>query len=134
MATSLLDKTMTKWLFPVTLSDVMRFFPFVQPEIANPALLMGESIIRMGGFDRLPCQLLIDGRMERMGGDISRSEPMSVVDVNSGGGGGGASSYEIFNEEVDSVCRTLLPAQGALFVTNYRVIFIGVPKDPFRKF
>lgn len=109
-------------------------FNFFQPEIANPSLLMGESIIRVGGLDRLPCQLLIDGRMERMGGDLGRSDAMNLVDVNVGGNNAGSvNGHEIFNEEVDSVSRTLLPAQGALFVTNYRVIFIGVPKDPFRK-
>lgn len=91
----------------------------------------------MGGLDRLPCQLLIDGRMERIGGDLGRSDALSAVEAISGGSSaavGGANGHEIFNEEVDSVSRTLLPAQGALFVTNYRVIFIGVPKDPFRKF
>ncbi|VDP99259.1 unnamed protein product [Trichobilharzia regenti] len=29
-------------------------------------------------------------------------------------------------------CWPLLPAQGALFITNYRIIFTGVPKDPFQ--
>ena len=86
---------------------------------------MGESIIKLAGLDRLPCQLLLDGRMERVGGssedDWARTEPTPYPDA-----------AEIFNDEVDGISRTLLPAQGALFVTNYRVIFIGVPKDPFR--
>ncbi|VDL19628.1 unnamed protein product [Hymenolepis diminuta] len=113
--------------------EVKKIPKIKKPEIANPSLLMGESIIRVGGLDRLPCQLLIDGRMERMGGDLGRSDAMNLVDVTVGGNNAGAvNGYEIFNEEVDSVSRTLLPAQGALFVTNYRVIFIGVPKDPFQ--
>eukprot|EP00108_Taenia_solium_P002239 TsM_000999000 transcript=TsM_000999000 gene=TsM_000999000 len=120
--------------------EVKKIPKIKKPEIANPTLLMGESIIRLAGLDRLPCQLLIDGRMERVGdggsnsggsgGDWSRSEPM-ILDANNANVAT-PSSHEIFNEELDSVIRTLLPAQGALFVTNYRVIFIGVPKDPFQ--
>ncbi|VDK34819.1 unnamed protein product [Taenia asiatica] len=120
--------------------EVKKIPKIKKPEIANPTLLMGESIIRLAGLDRLPCQLLIDGRMERVGdggsnsggsgGDWSRSEPM-ILDANNTNVAT-PSPHEIFNEELDSVIRTLLPAQGALFVTNYRVIFIGVPKDPFQ--
>ena len=28
----------------------------------------------------------------------------------------------------------LLPAEGAIFLTNYRIIFKGTPSDPFGKF
>lgn len=28
----------------------------------------------------------------------------------------------------------LLPAEGAIFLTNYRIIFKGMPCDPFGKF
>lgn len=28
----------------------------------------------------------------------------------------------------------LLPAEGAIFVTNYRIIFKGTPSDPLGKF
>ncbi|VDM31890.1 unnamed protein product [Hydatigera taeniaeformis] len=121
--------------------EVKKIPKIKKPEIANPALLVGESIIRLAGLDRLPCQLLIDGRMERVsdggsnsgggGGDWSRSEPTILLDANNANVAA-PSSHEIFNEELDSVIRTLLPAQGALFITNYRVIFIGVPKDPFQ--
>ncbi|CDS40960.1 myotubularin protein 13 [Echinococcus multilocularis] len=121
--------------------EVKKIPKIKKPEIANPALLTDESIIRLAGLDRLPCQLLIDGRMERVGdgggsggaggGDWSRSEQMVFFDANNTNVMA-PPSHEIFNEEVDSVIRTLLPAQGALFVTNYRVIFIGVPKDPFQ--
>uniref|UniRef100_A0A5K3EUF0 UDENN domain-containing protein n=2 Tax=Mesocestoides corti TaxID=53468 RepID=A0A5K3EUF0_MESCO len=115
--------------------EVKKIPKIKKPEIANPALLSGESIIRLGGLDRLPCQLLVDGRMERAGGgDWRRLEPMSLFDTASGLSAlsSASLSHEILNEDVDSVGRTLVPAQGALFVTNYRVIFIGVPKDPFQ--
>jgi myotubularin-related protein 5/13 len=29
---------------------------------------------------------------------------------------------------------TLLPAEGALFLTNYRVVFRGTPCDPYGRF
>lgn len=38
------------------------------------------------------------------------------------------------NDDGDTANRLHLPAQGALFITNYRVIFIGVPKDPYREY
>lgn len=28
----------------------------------------------------------------------------------------------------------LLPAEGAIFLTNYRIVFKGIPCDPFGKF
>lgn len=48
--------------------------------------------------------------------------------------GAGVPSTENDSLEFDAMLRPLLPAQGALFVTNYRIIFTGVPKDPYREF
>lgn len=76
----------------------------------------------------------------RAGGDSvgGHLDPMMVDSSSSslprGEAAVGAATPLMHNDEtLDSVSRLLLPAQGALFVTNYRVIFIGVPRDPFRK-
>ncbi len=73
--------------------------------------------------------------MERAG-DWSLLDPLSLFDAANAGGSAANSlprDLALPNEDADSVSRLLLPAQGALFITNYRVIFIGVPRDPFRK-
>ncbi|VDP70421.1 unnamed protein product [Echinostoma caproni] len=107
-----------------------------KPEIANPTLLASEVAIPIGGYDCVRCQLLVDGRLERT--DCQLLDALG--DLNATGTGGpngpdksGPGSPVENDFEVDAMLRPLLPAQGALFVTNYRIIFTGVPKDPYRK-
>ncbi|TNN07981.1 Myotubularin-related protein [Schistosoma japonicum] len=140
------------------LVNLQAIYPRVQniphmkkPEIANPVLLPGEIAIPIGGYDCLSCQLLPDGRYER--NDYQLLDPFTA-NISSNGGGSSNSNVShgndvnVFNDninkqdslgnieagdiEVDLMLRPLLPAQGALFVTNYRLIFTGVPKDPFQ--
>ncbi|CAH8574882.1 unnamed protein product [Schistosoma haematobium] len=117
-----------------------------KPEIANPVLLPGEIAIPIGGYDCLSCQLLPDGRYER--NDYQLLDPFNsnIINPNINNGGHGNDSNDNINTkqqdslgnldasdlDVDLMLRPLLPAQGALFITNYRIIFTGVPKDPFQ--
>lgn len=89
-----------------------------------------------------------DGRYER--NDYQLLDPFNsnIINPNINNGGHGNDSIDNINSklhdsfgnldacdlDVDLMLRPLLPAQGALFITNYRIIFTGVPKDPFRKF
>ncbi|KAL7061824.1 hypothetical protein AAHC03_0763 [Spirometra sp. Aus1] len=107
-----------------------------KPEIVNPTLLNGESLLNLGGYDCLPCQLLADGRAER--GDWPLADE-SLAPLNGAFVAVSSSSSslprDLLAEDLENsgtFGRALLPAQGALFVTNYRVIFIGVPKDPYQ--
>ncbi|KAK4470174.1 hypothetical protein MN116_005754, partial [Schistosoma mekongi] len=141
------------------LVNLQAIYPRVQniphmkkPEIANPVLLPGEIAIPIGGYDCLSCQLLPDGRYER--NDYQLLDPFTT-NISSNGGGTSynnnmshGNDVNVLNDnnskqdslanieagdiEVDLMLRPLLPAQGALFVTNYRLIFTGVPKDPFQ--
>ncbi|TPP56399.1 Myotubularin protein 13 [Fasciola gigantica] len=107
-----------------------------KPEIANPTLLASEVAIPIGGYDCVRCQLLVDGRLERT--DCQLLDALG--DLSAAGSGAqngpdksGPTGSPVENEfEVDAMLRPLLPAQGALFVTNYRIIFTGVPKDPYQ--
>lgn len=99
-----------------------------------PILLEHEVAIPINGYDCLPCQLLLDARLERT--DWQLVDPTGELPLPAGqpdkttaavDGGGGE-----YDHQMDFILRPLLPAQGALFVTNYRVIFKGVPRDPYR--
>ncbi|TGZ55039.1 hypothetical protein CRM22_010521 [Opisthorchis felineus] len=105
-----------------------------KPEIVSPTLLDCEVPIAIAGNECVRCQLLVDGRLERTDwqwldtdGDLHNSgQSSSLSDRPSVGS---SADTEV---ELDAMLRPLLPAQGALFVTNYRVIFTGVPKDPYQ--
>ncbi|VDN12943.1 unnamed protein product [Dibothriocephalus latus] len=97
-----------------------------------------KSLLNLGGYDCLPCQLLADGRAERgdwpQVDDLLSSQAGALVAVSSSSS---SLPRDLLSDDLENsgnFGRALLPAQGALFVTNYRVIFIGVPKDPYRKF
>ncbi|RWS10543.1 myotubularin-related protein 13-like isoform X4, partial [Dinothrombium tinctorium] len=79
--------------------------PITKPKIITPDLLSGEELTMQG----LRAYLIPDGREEVIGSSLTGS-----VGVHSPGGG-----------------PILLPAEGAIFITNYRVIFRGRPCDPF---
>ncbi|KAF6777609.1 hypothetical protein AHF37_03113 [Paragonimus kellicotti] len=105
-----------------------------KPEIASPTLLTNEIAIPIGGYDCVRCQLLVDGRLERTdwqwldtAGDLSNNSQAGSLSERLS-----VNSPVETEVEVDAMLRPLLPAQGALFVTNYRIIFTGVPKDPYQ--
>lgn len=78
-----------------------RLPPVMKPKITNPNLIDGEELLMLG----LRTYLLPDGR-----------DKDNVKDETIGSHMGGP---------------VLLPAEGAIFITNYRVIFRGRPCDPF---
>lgn len=91
----------------------------------KPTLLHGEKL----QFDGLRCFLIPDGRELGVRTDINAIRtPMS------------GSANETFDDERElNIGATnggpcLLPAEGALFLTNYRVIFKGSPLDQFGKY
>lgn len=78
-----------------------RLPPVMKPKITNPDMIEGEEILMPG----LRTYLLPDGR-----------DKDNVKDESIGAQIGGP---------------VYLPAEGGIFVTNYRVIFKGRPCDPF---
>lgn len=78
--------------------------PINKPKIVLPHLLPGEELTIEG----LRVFLFPDGR----------DEVVSLVGKNSG-------------SILQTIGPTLLPAEGAIFLTNYRIIFRGAPIDPF---
>lgn len=78
-----------------------RLPPVMKPKITNPDLIDGEEILMQG----LRTYLLPDGR-----------DKDNVKDESIGANIGGP---------------VYLPAEGGIFVTNYRIIFKGRPCDPF---
>ncbi|RWS28784.1 myotubularin-related protein 13-like protein [Leptotrombidium deliense] len=82
--------------------------PTTKPKIVTPDLLSGEELAMQG----LRAYLVPDGREEAIGSSLTHS-PGGQSFLGPGGG------------------PILLPAEGAIFITNYRVIFRGKPCDPF---
>lgn len=78
-----------------------RLPPVMKPKITNPDLIEGEEVLMPG----LRTYLLPDGR-----------DKDNVKDESIGAHIGGP---------------VFLPAEGGIFVTNYRIIFKGRPCDPF---
>lgn len=78
-----------------------RLPPVMKPKITNPDLIEGEELLMPG----LRTYLLPDGR-----------DKDNVKDESIGAHIGGL---------------IYLPAEGAIFITNYRIIFKGRPCDPF---
>ncbi|KAL3318923.1 SET-binding factor 2 [Cichlidogyrus casuarinus] len=104
-----------------------------RPEVTNPELLPSELVIKIGGYNFVSCQLLADGRLEKvewqqldMDNLRGATNPTASLASNSEANAGGN------DVEIDTLMLPLLPAQGALFLTNYRLIFSGVPRDPYR--
>ena len=87
-----------------------RLPPIQKPKINFPSLLPGEELVVSRG---LRVYLLPDGRED--GNNNEASQTQNAATVVSGGVGG----------------VKLLPAEGALFLTTYRLIFKGNPIDPF---
>lgn len=86
-------------------------------KILKPALLHEETI----HVDGLRCYLIADGR--ELGVRTEESLPTNLNETND-------EEREInIGTDIGGPC--LLPAEGALFLTNYRVIFKGTPVDQF---
>ncbi|KAI1296516.1 Myotubularin-related protein 13 [Halotydeus destructor] len=84
-----------------------RLPPITKPKIITPYLLPGEELTMQG----LRVFLIPDGREDAIGTTAN----------NSGSG----------NTALSGSGPQLLPAEGAIFLTNYRIIFRGQPCDPF---
>ena len=85
----------------------------------KPTLLEEETL----QFDGLRCYLVSDGRELGV-----RTEDHTSTNQSEGND----DDREI-NMGTDIGGPCLLPAEGALFLTNYRVIFKGTPVDQFGK-
>lgn len=88
-------------------AEAKRLPPIHKPKIHLPSLLPGEELITEHG---LRVYLLPDGRDE----------------ITGVGGGSSSTGGGITNRSL-----ALLPAEGALFLTTYRIIFKGNPIDAF---
>ena len=86
-------------------TEAKRLPPIQKPKIHLPSLLPGEDLVTEHG---LRVYLLPDGREE-------------ITGVSGANGAAGNSSRSL----------ALLPAEGALFLTTYRIIFKGNPIDSF---
>ena len=83
----------------------------------KPLLLHEETL----QFDGLRCYLIHDGR--ELGVRTEENLPTNLDETND-------DDREInIGTDIGGPC--LLPAEGALFLTNYRVIFKGTPVDQF---
>ena len=101
-------------------SDVdVPVFP-VKVKIMKPQLLQGEVL----QFDGLRCYLIADGRELGVRRDAHATQPMREKD--------GADRGQDMGSDIGGPC--LLPAEGAVFLTNYRVIFKGTPVDQYCKY
>ena len=81
----------------------------------KPVLLVGENL----QFDGIRCLLIPDGR------------ELGVRDTNKQTAIENIEDDREMNIGADNGGPCLLPADGALFLTNYRVIFKGTPLDQF---
>ncbi|VDK42813.1 unnamed protein product [Anisakis simplex] len=86
-------------------TESKRLSPMHKPKLLQPALLLPAERILIGGMRVF---LLNDGRM--------------TIATNTQG---------VYSADAASTPQCLLPAEGAIFLTNYRVIFKGQPCDPF---
>ena len=81
--------------------------PVSKPKIVTPHLIQGEELILSG----IRAFLMPDGRDESYGSGVLGTGTNPTSGLTAG--------------------PVLLPAEGAIFLTNYRVIFRGRPCDPF---
>ncbi|XP_047135249.1 myotubularin-related protein 13 isoform X1 [Hydra vulgaris] len=89
--------------------------PMQKAKIMKPTLLVGENL----QFDGIRCLLIADGR--ELG--VRDTNKQTVVEK--------IEDDREMNIGADNGGPCLLPADGALFLTNYRVIFKGTPLDQF---
>eukprot|EP00794_Sanderia_malayensis_P018071 gene18071-19880_t len=106
-----------------TLNEVYRetknLAPTQKVKIMKPQLLQGEIL----QFEGLRCYLMADGRElgARPDSSLTQSSP-TKLDIKT--------EYDM-GSDIGGPC--LIPAEGAVFLTNYRVIFKGTPVDQFGK-
>lgn len=85
----------------------------------KPQLLQGEVL----QFDGLRCYLIADGRELGVRRDVPTTHSTPDKD--------GPDREQDMGSDIGGPC--LLPAEGAIFLTNYRVIFKGTPVDQYCK-
>ena len=85
----------------------------------KPQLLKGEVL----QFDGLRCYLVADGRELGVRRDIHVTQSTPEKE--------GGDKGQDMGSDIGGPC--LLPAEGAIFLTNYRVIFKGTPVDQYCK-
>ncbi|XP_065070584.1 myotubularin-related protein 5-like [Rhopilema esculentum] len=104
-----------------TLNEVYRetknLAPTQRVKIMKPQLLAGEIL----QFDGLRCFLLADGRELGVRREVPTGHSTPQEDA--------ADKKQDMGSDIGGPC--LLPAEGAIFLTNYRVIFKGTPVDQF---
>ena len=86
----------------------------------KPQLLPGEIL----QFDGLRCYLIADGRELGVRREVSTTHSTPQKEEGSKG-------HEM-GSDIGGPC--LLPVEGAIFLTNYRVIFKGTPVDQYCKY
>ena len=86
----------------------------------KPQLLAGEIL----QFDGLRCFLLADGRELGVRREVPTGHSTPQEDA--------VDKKQDMGSDIGGPC--LLPAEGAIFLTNYRVIFKGTPVDQFCKY
>lgn len=114
-------------------------------EITCPTLLHNEGFIMN---DPLRVYLLPDGRndpasapgewWDEAGSMADAGNRLLHPDGSGGGAGGAGGGASVSSRPLDSKSFTytdegLLPSEGNLYLTNYRVIFKGIPSDVLRK-
>ena len=102
---------------------LQRLPPIQKPKFLVPQLVPGEELVT----DPLRVYLLSDGREEYCGAGPGKLGPRqldSQSNISQFCGNLSPSQYL-------SGGAVFLPAEGAIFLTNYRLIFKGSPIDPF---
>ena len=109
--------------------EVKQLPPLPKPKLHRPLLLPGETIKR-----EMRCYLMADGRDDC--DDIFRLQLTAQLTAGRAPGGtqiraraaqaaaGAGSAAE------DTVVGSFVPAEGALFLTDRRLVFTGLPCDP----
>ena len=103
-----------RWWYTDILTTLQRLPPIQKPKFLSPSLLPGEEVVT----DPLRVYLLPDGREEYCGAGPGEAHHSNIDQP-------GDQHYYL------SGAAVLLPAEGAIFLTNYRIIFKGSPIDPF---
>lgn len=112
--------------------EVKQLPPLPKPKLHRPLLLPGETIKR-----EMRCYLMADGRDDC--DDIFRlqltTQLFTTTRLSSGTQlrtrlGAQSATAAAASSAEDAVVGSFVPAEGALFLTEYRLVFTGLPCDP----
>lgn len=110
--------------------EVKQLPPLPKPKLHRPLLLPGETIKR-----EMRCYLVADGRDDC--DDIFRLQLTAQLMAHRTSGGTQlraratpAPTAGVSSATEDAVVGSFVPAEGALFLTEYRLVFTGLPCDP----